>query len=38
MWETPNRLFERIRCGEMHEPESHKIVDRTLEDIRRIIT
>ncbi len=33
-----NKLFERVRRGEIHEPESHKIVARTAEDIGRILT
>ena len=28
-----NQLFERVKRGEMHEPEPHKIVARTAEDI-----
>ncbi len=33
-----NRLFERVRRGEIHEPEPHKIVARTAEDIGKILT
>jgi predicted transcriptional regulator len=33
-----NQLFERVRRGEIHEPEPHKIVARTAEDIGNILT
>ncbi len=33
-----NQLFERVRRGEMHEPEPQKIVARTAEDIGKILT
>jgi predicted transcriptional regulator len=33
-----NHLFERVGSGEIHEPEHHKIVVRTAEDIGKILT
>ncbi len=33
-----NQLFERVRRGEMHEPEPQKIIARTAEDIGKILT
>ncbi len=33
-----NQLFERVGRGEIHEPEPHKIVARTAEDIGKILT
>ena len=33
-----NRLFERVRRGEIHEPEPHQILARTAEDIGKILT
>ncbi|MDD5473977.1 MAG: ArsR family transcriptional regulator [Candidatus Methanoperedens sp.] len=33
-----NQLFERVRRGEIREPEPHKIVARTAEDIGKILT
>ncbi len=33
-----NQLFERVRRGGIHEPEPHKIVARTAEDIGKILT
>jgi predicted transcriptional regulator len=33
-----NQLFERVSCGEIHEPEPHKIMARTAEDIGKILT
>ncbi len=33
-----NQLFERVKRGEIHEPEPHKIVARTAEDIGKILT
>ncbi len=33
-----NQLFERVRRGEIHEPEPHKIMARTAEDIGKILT
>jgi len=33
-----NQLFERVRRGEIHEPEPHKVVARTTEDIGKILT
>lgn len=33
-----NQLFEGVRNGEIREPEPHKIVTRTAEDIGKILT
>lgn len=33
-----DQLFERVKCGEIREPEPHKIVTRTAEDIGKILT
>src|SRR5574341_520460 len=33
-----NQLFERVRRGEIHEQEPHRIVARTAEDIGKILT
>jgi len=33
-----NQLFERVKRGEIHEPEPHKIMARTAEDIGKILT
>ncbi len=33
-----NQLFERVKCGEINEPDPHKIVVRTAEDIGKILT
>ncbi len=33
-----NQLFERVSHGEIHEPEPHKILARTAEDIGKILT
>ncbi len=33
-----NQLFERVRRGAIHEPEPHKIMARTAEDIGKILT
>lgn len=33
-----DQLFERVKHGEIREPEPHKIVTRTAEDIGKILT
>ncbi|NJD52298.1 MAG: ArsR family transcriptional regulator [Candidatus Methanoperedens sp.] len=33
-----DQLFERVKRGEIREPEPHKIVTRTAEDIGKILT
>ncbi len=33
-----NQLFEKVKCGEIREPEPGKIVARTAEDIGKILT
>lgn len=33
-----NQLFERVRNDKIHEPEPHKIISRTAEDIGKILT
>ena len=33
-----NKLFEKVKEGKINESEPHKIVSRTTEDIRKILT